>query len=355
MTPDFWLGKTVLLTGHTGFKGAWLSLWLKSVGANVIGFSLDRPSQPCLYDLAGVSVDVHDIKGDIRQFDALSATVAQHAPDIVIHMAAQSLVRRSYREPLQTYATNVMGTANLLEAVRANPGARVMLVVTSDKCYQNQDPDAAFNEADPMGGHDPYSSSKGCAELVTAAWRQSFFSEHTGLGVASARAGNVIGGGDFAEDRIIPDIVNAFQAGRKVELRNPDATRPWQFVLEPLNGYLNLAEHLWSDPAAFASGWNFGPSEEDVRPVAWLTNALAARWGERAGWECDGTEHPYESTRLTLDCSKAQRLLAWRPALTLDETLDWVIEWYRTYFAGGDLRTVSLQQIERFQAKVRHV
>lgn len=352
MTPDFWLGKTVLLTGHTGFKGAWLSLWLKSVGANVIGFSLERPSQPCLFDLAGVGIDVHDMEGDVQQFDALNAAVAEHAPDIVIHMAAQSLVRRSYRAPLETFATNVMGTANLLEAVRANPGARVVLVVTSDKCYENREHNAAFNETDAMGGHDPYSSSKGCAELVTAAWRQSFFSTQSAPGVASARAGNVIGGGDFAEDRIVPDIVNAFQAGRKVELRHPDAIRPWQFVLEPLNGYLDLAERLWSDPMAFASGWNFGPREEDVRPVAWLANALAARWGELAGWEFDATHHPHEATHLTLDCSKAQRLLKWQPALPLDETLDWIVEWYRTYFSGGDVRSVTLHQIEQFQSRV---
>lgn len=356
MRPDFWRGKRVLVTGHTGFKGSWLSLWLDALGSRVTGYSLDPPSDPSLFELARVAEGVEDIRADIRDLDRLQSCMAGR--EIVIHMAAQSLVRRSYHEPLETYATNVMGTANVLEAARRAGGVRAVIVVTSDKCYENREQAAGYRETDPMGGYDPYSSSKGCAELVTAAWRSSFFNPADyashGVAVASVRAGNVIGGGDWAEDRIIPDIMTAFREGRPVRLRNPDAIRPWQFVLEPLNGYLTLAERLCDDGPAFAEAWNFGPDDADMQSVAWLTDALAERWGEGAGRETDATHHPHETTVLKLDCSHARDALGWRPVQTLGETLDRIVEWYRASFAGEDMRALTLGQIQRFQEKAQH-
>ncbi len=358
MRSEFWSGKKVLITGHTGFKGSWLSLWLQSLGARVTGYSLDPPSEPSLFDLACVADDIEDIRGDVRDLDNLQSCMAGYDCEIVIHMAAQSLVRRSYLEPVNTFSTNVMGTVNLLEAVRNLKRARVVIVVTSDKCYENREQDIGYRETDPMGGFDPYSSSKGCAELVTAAWRKSYFNPAEypshGVAVASARAGNVIGGGDWAEDRIIPDIMTAFNEGRSVQLRNPDAIRPWQFVLEPLNGYLTLAERMWDEGGFFSGAWNFGPAETDMHTVSWLTDALAVRWGDGAGWECDATAHPHETTLLKLDCSHARDVLHWRPVQSVEETLDWIVEWYKSYFAGSDIRAVTLGQIRRFQENALH-
>jgi CDP-glucose 4,6-dehydratase len=355
MTPEFWQGKTVLVTGHTGFKGAWTCRWLATLGARVVGYSIDRPSSPCLYDLLDGDNDVVSEIADVRDLETLRATFRRHSPDIVLHMAAQSLVRRSYQAPLETLSTNVLGTANVLEAARLEPSARAVIVVTSDKCYENSDLGRPFSESDPMGGYDPYSASKGAAELVTAAWRRSYFDEAGGVGIASVRAGNVIGGGDFAQDRIVPDIINAFEAQHRVPLRNPAATRPWQFVLEPLHGYLTLAQALYQTPERYAGGWNFGPREEDVKPVSWLTDALAERWGDGAGWVADGANHPHEASRLTLDCAKARLELAWQPVLTLAQTLDWIVEWYRAFFDGQSIHAVTTAQINRYQTALSHV
>jgi CDP-glucose 4,6-dehydratase len=358
MSPEFWNGKRVLVTGHTGFKGSWLSLCLRSMGAKVTGYSLDCPSEPCLYELAGVSADVTDVKGDVRDLGALQSCIEAGHCEIVIHMAAQSLVRRSYHNPLETYSTNVMGTANVLEAVRAAGGVRVVIIVTSDKCYENLEQDAGYRETDRMGGYDPYSSSKGCAELLTTAWRNSYFNPvdlpRHGVALASARAGNVIGGGDWAEDRIIPDIMNAYHEMRPVRLRNPDAVRPWQFVMEPLNGYLALAEHLWGGAERYSRAWNFGPDAGDFRPVAWLADALAVRWGAGAGWEHDGDEHPHEARLLHLDCTAAHRQLGWQPVLDIETTMDWIVEWYRAFFEGADVRAVTLDQVRRYQERALH-
>jgi CDP-glucose 4,6-dehydratase len=358
MKPEFWRGKKILLTGHTGFKGSWLTLWLQSMGAEVTGYSLDKPSIPCLFDIASAADGIADITGDVRDFEQLKSCMTEHSSEIIIHMAAQSLVRRSYREPLETYATNVMGTANILEAARTADSARVVIIVTSDKCYENREQVGGYHENDPMGGFDPYSSSKGCAELVTAAWRNSFFNpaEYVshGVAVASARAGNVIGGGDWAEDRIIPDIMNAFNAGEAVQLRNPDAIRPWQFVMEPLNGYLTLAEHMWNDGAGYSRAWNFGPADEDLQSVSWLTDRLAERWGAGARRDAGVGEHLHEAALLRLDSSLARTDLQWHSLLDLDETLDWIMEWYRGYYKGSDIREVTINQIQRFQGKAQH-
>lgn len=358
MTPEFWAGKRVLITGHTGFKGSWLSLWLQALGARVTGFSLDFPSEPCLFDLASVATGISDIQGDVRDFPGLQACMQESCCEVVIHMAAQSLVRRSYRDPLETYSTNVMGTANVLEAARKTDTVRVIIIVTSDKCYENREQDAGYRETDPMGGFDPYSSSKGCAELVTAAWRNSYFNPADypahGVAVASARAGNVIGGGDWAEDRIIPDIMYAFHEARPVQLRNPAAVRPWQFVMEPLNGYLTLAERMWSDGSAFSEAWNFGPADSGLRSVSWLADALARRWGDDARWTADAADHPHEATLLRLDCTHAHQQLQWSPVQEIGATLDWIVEWYQAYFNGSDIRAVTLDQIRRFQEIVIH-
>jgi len=358
MEPDFWVGKKVLLTGHTGFKGGWLSLWLQAMGAEVTGYSLDKPSSPCLFDLAGAVNGMTDITGDVRDVGRLESCMSEYSSEIVIHMAAQSLVRQSYREPLATYTTNVMGTANVLEAVRKVARAKVVIIVTSDKCYENREQVAGYQEGDPMGGYDPYSSSKGCAELATAAWRNSFFNPEKygshGVAVASARAGNVIGGGDWADDRIIPDIMNAFNSGKAVQLRNPDAIRPWQFVMEPLNGYLTLAEHMWNDGVKYSRAWNFGPADEDLQSVSWLTDQLARRWGAGASRDVSADEHPHEATLLKLDSGLAKNELCWQSVLGLGEALDWIMEWYRGYYNGSDIREITINQIQRFQEKAIH-
>ncbi len=350
VVPDFWRDRRVLLTGHTGFKGAWLALWLQSLGARVTGFSVDVPTQPSLYELARVADGMESIEGDVRDHEAIAAAVAAAKPEVVVHMAAQSLVRRSFAEPRETYETNVMGTVNVLDAVRRNGSdVRAIVNVTSDKCYENREWEWGYREDDPMGGHDPYSSSKGCAELVTAAFRSSFFSNPDGPRLASVRAGNVIGGGDWGEDRLVPDIMRAALAGEQVRVRNPNSIRPWQHVLNPLSGYLVLAQALWDSPER-AEGWNFGPTDEDdARPVGWIVRRIAALWPEDLRWVQDDGPHPHEARYLKLDSSKARARLGWRPGLDLEATLASIVDWYRELRAGGDMRGVTLGQIEAFQ------
>ena len=346
-SPAFWAGKRVLVTGHTGFKGAWLALWLRQLGARVSGFALEPDTRPNLFALAGLTETLEHAIGDLRDPDAVDKAVGQARPDIIFHLAAQALVRRSYAQPIATFATNVMGTAHLLEASRKSATVKAIVVVTSDKCYENRELARPFVEGDPLGGHDPYSGSKACAEIVTAAYRDSFLAERR-LAVASARAGNVIGGGDWADDRLLPDCIRAFELGRKALIRNPRAVRPWQHVLEPLAGYLLLAEHLHRGDARCASAFNFGPPEEDARPVSWLAGESARLWGDGATWAVDDRSHPHEAQMLSLDASKARKLLAWRPRLTLEEGLAWTVSWYRAVARGAMARQETLEQISRY-------
>ena len=349
--PGFWRGRRVLLTGHTGFKGAWLSLWLARLGARVTGFGLPPLTRPNLFDALHLPPETSRI-GDIRDPQALAGAFAASEPDIVIHMAARALVRPSYLDPVGTFAVNTMGTAHLLEAVRAARSVRAVVVVTSDKAYENREWPYAYRETEAMGGHDPYSASKGCAELVTSAYRASFFGEgHHPARIASARAGNVVGGGDWSQDRLVPDIVRAFELGDSVEIRAPHAIRPWQHVLEPLAGYLRLAECLaGEDGTAFAEGWNFGPADEDCRPVSHLVERLAAGWGKGAGWHLSQKAHPHEATYLKVDSSKARARLGWDRRLPLDAALDWTAAWYRDAAAGADPRALAERQIARYEA-----
>ncbi len=343
--PAFWSGKRVFLTGHTGFKGSWMSLWLQRMGAEVTGFALAPPSDPALYDVAEVAKGMTSIIGDIRDREALETAVVQANPEIVIHMAAQALVRASYDDPVGTYATNVMGTVHLLEAVRKARGVRACCVVTTDKCYENNEWAWGYREIDPMGGHDPYSSSKGCTELVTSAYRRSFLNGSGAAAIGSARAGNVVGGGDWAVDRLIPDILRALDQRTKVQVRNPLATRPWQHVLEPLSGYLVLCQALWSEPDTAAGAWNFGPRDEDARPVGWIADRACELWGDGAGWVCDEAVQPHEANYLKLDISKAQVQLGWRPRWTLDDTLGRIVRWHRAWRAGEPVSTLCHAEI----------
>jgi CDP-glucose 4,6-dehydratase len=346
-----WNGRRVLLTGHTGFKGAWLALCLHRLGARVTGLSDRVPTDPSLFDLARVGELVDDRRADVRDFTAVLAAVEETRPEVVIHMAAQPFVRRSYREPRETYATNVMGTVNVLEAVRMAGGVRVAVVVTSDKCYDNREHGRPFTEDDPMGGKDPYSNSKGCAELVTGAYRESFLARAPEpVAVASARAGNVIGGGDWGEDRLIPDIMRAALAGTAIPIRNPAAVRPWQHVLNPLAGYLRLVETLWTDPS-LAGGWNFGPALDDVKPVSRLADRLTELWPAPLRWELDAGPHPPEAGFLALDSAKARERLGWEPVWDIEEALRRIVEWYVALEAGEDMRDVTLAQAEAFFAR----
>jgi CDP-glucose 4,6-dehydratase len=346
--PDFWRDRRVLLTGHTGFKGAWLSLWLQTLGARVTGFSSGVPTRPSLYELAHVGKGMESIEGDVRNFGELAAAIAAARPEVVIHMAAQSLVRPSFSEPRTTYEVNVMGTVNLLDAVRRDAGVRVVVNVTSDKCYENREWEWAYREHEPMGGHDPYSSSKGCAELVTDAFRRSFFGAQDTARIASARAGNVIGGGDWAQDRLIPDLMRAVLDGRTARVRSPESIRPWQHVLNPLGGYLVLAQALWSSEQ-LAGGWNFGPAEEDARPVRWIVQRMAASWPQQLLWVEDAEPRLgrlHEARYLKLDSSRARALLGWQPRWGLGEGLDATVAWYRALRAGEDMSAVTVEQIE---------
>ncbi len=347
---DFWRERRVLVTGHTGFKGAWLTLWLKALGAQVAGFSLGVPTQPSLYELARVGEGMQSIDGDVRDFHALTAALATARPEVVIHMAAQSLVRPSFSEPRKTYEVNVMGTVNLLDAVRCDGDVRVVVNVTSDKCYENHEWEWAYREHEPMGGHDPYSSSKGCAELVTDAFRRSYFSTEGSTRVASARAGNVIGGGDWAEDRLIPDLMRAALEDRVVHVRSPESVRPWQHVLNPLSGYLTLAQALWTSPD-LAGGWNFGPSDEDARPVRWIVERIATLWPQLRWVDHSQPDRPqpHEARYLKLDSSRARAHLGWKSRWGLGEGLDATVAWYRALHAGEDVSALTEAQIEAYQ------
>lgn len=355
MDPLFWKGKRVFLTGHTGFKGSWLSLWLQELGAEVTGYALAPPTQPSLFEAASVGKGMRSIIEDIRDLDAVERAVEEAKPELVIHMAAQPLVRYSYQNPVETYAVNVMGTVHLLEAIRKVGGVKAIVNVTTDKCYENREWVWGYREDEPMGGHDPYSSSKGCAELVSAAYRNSFFSpekyDQHGVALATGRAGNVIGGGDWALDRLIPDILAAFEKGDPVRIRNPHAIRPWQHVLEPLRGYLTLAEALYTQGPEFAEGWNFGPQDEDAKPVGWIVENMASIWGPEVAWEIDAGDHPHEASYLKLDISKARQRLGWTPALRLIDALKMIIDWSKKRQAGTDIRLLTLDQIQDYQSR----
>lgn len=351
---SFWERRKVFLTGHTGFKGSWLSLWLHALRAEVTGYALPPPTQPNLFEQAKVCRGMRSIEGDIRDFHSLKSALAESRADVVIHMAAQSVVRRGYSEPIETYSSNVMGTVHLLEALRQLKRPCAVVNVTSDKCYENREWVWGYRENDPMGGRDPYSNSKGCAELVAAAYRDSFFTasciEGRGIALASARAGNAIGGGDWTSDQLIPDLMRAFLAGKSCLIRNPSAVRPWQFVLEPLRGYMMLAERLFENGSRFASGWNFGPVESDAYPVSWVADELARSWGKGASWVRDPAFHEHEAHFLKLETSKARDALNWHPVLPLRQALPWIVEWYRAFQAGDDLSLLTRQQIERYEA-----
>lgn len=353
MDTVFWQDKKVLVTGHTGFKGSWLSIWLQNLGANLVGYSLPPPTTPSLFDSACVEEGMISITGDVRNFEQFQSVIAEHRPEIIFHMAAQSLVRHSYNNPVETYATNVMGTVHLLEAVRQTGGVKAIVNITSDKCYENQEWPWGYRENEPMGGFDPYSNSKGCAELVTSAFRNSFFNaedfDNHGVALASARSGNVIGGGDWAKDRLIPDIMRAITAGKPVVVRNPDSIRPWQHVLEPLGGYLLLAQKLWEEGRGFAEAWNFGPNDEDAKPVSWVVTSLTDMWGQGASWQLDGHKHPHEAHYLKLDCSKVKSRIGWSPKWNLETTLRAIVNWNQEYLAQKkDMRAVVTEQINAF-------
>ncbi|WP_417068876.1 CDP-glucose 4,6-dehydratase [Niveibacterium terrae] len=355
MNKGFWQGKRVFLTGHTGFKGSWISLWLQRMGAELTGYALEPNTTPSLFEEAGVARGMKSIIGDVRDAEALYQALAESKPEIVIHMAAQPLVRYSYAHPVETYATNVMGTVHLFEAIRRTPGIRAVVNVTSDKCYENREWVWGYREDEAMGGYDPYSNSKGCSELVTRAFRSSFFnpaeySKH-GVALASGRAGNVIGGGDWALDRLIPDIVRAIEEGREVLIRSPHAIRPWQHVLEPLSGYLSLAEKLYLEGAEYAEGWNFGPRDHDAEPVAWIVEELTRIWGEGASFRIDpAAADLHEAHYLKLDCSKAHMKLGWQPRWSLVQALNKICEWHKAQIKGADMRALTLAQIAEYEA-----
>jgi CDP-glucose 4,6-dehydratase len=352
VTPAFWKNKKVLVTGHTGFKGSWLALWLQQMQADVIGLSLDPPTTPSLYEEAKVGREMKSLRGDIRDLKTVVDIFKKHQPEVVLHLAAQSLVRKSYQEPVETYATNVMGTLHVLEGIRAVDSVRSAVLVTTDKCYENKETGQAYKESDPMGGHDPYSSSKGCAEILISSYRNSFFpSEKTkehNTPIASARAGNVIGGGDWATDRLIPDILRGFQAGEKVVIRNPQAIRPWQHVLEPVAGYLVLAQALTEQKSLFAEGWNFGPEPDDAKPVEVIVKKMAELWGKEASWSLTKTRQPHEATYLRLDCTKAREKLGWKPKWDLNTALEKIVHWHRAHAGGESARELCLQNISDY-------
>ncbi|MBT8265591.1 MAG: CDP-glucose 4,6-dehydratase [Bacteroidia bacterium] len=351
VNPSFWNNKRVFLTGHTGFKGGWLSIWLHSMGAIVKGYALEPPTDPSLFIEANVNETLDSFIGDIRDLPTLSQQMADFNPEILIHMAAQPLVRLSYDEPLETYTTNVIGTANVLEAARSCNQLKAIVSVTTDKCYENMEWERGYREDEPMGGHDPYSSSKGCAELVTSAYRRSYFNTSETASVATARAGNVIGGGDWAADRLIPDILKAFEKNKPVIIRNPLSTRPWQHVLEPLSGYLVLAQNLYENGDDFAEAWNFGPKDDASKPVKWILDKMVSKWGNNANWELDKNSNPHEAGFLKLDCSKAASKLDWRPKWDLEHALDLIINWHRKWLQGGSVKDQCLNEIESYQVE----
>lgn len=348
-----WRGRSVFLTGHTGFKGGWLGLWLAGLGAQVRGYALDPPTDPNLFTVAEIGRAVEDIRGDVLDRPRLEASMLEFAPEVVFHLAAQPLVRRSYADPLGTYATNVLGTAHVLEAVRKTPAVRAVVCVTTDKCYENREWDRPYRETDPLGGHDPYSSSKACAEIVCAAYRSSFFSveghgEHRAA-LATARAGNVIGGGDWSEDRLIPDLIRGFESGTPVRIRRPDAIRPWQHVLEPARGYIALAEHLLAGDDHAAEAFNFGPDPDDAWPVSRIADHLRTAWGPGAAWVRDSDRGVHEAGLLRLDSSKAHTSLGWKPRLNIEMALEWTIDWYRARIAGENMLAFTRKQIADYE------
>jgi CDP-glucose 4,6-dehydratase len=349
VNPAFWKGKKVFITGHTGFKGSWLSLWLQEMGAFVKGYALEPNTFPNLFTQANVAHNMHSEIGDITDLNHITESMNAFNPEVLIHMAAQPLVRLSYQEPVLTYATNVMGTVNVLEAARKCSNLKVIVSVTTDKCYENKEWAWGYRENEPMGGHDPYSSSKGCAELVTAAYRKSFFNDENSAFLASARAGNVIGGGDWSADRLIPDILRAFEKKEPVIVRNPMSTRPWQHVLEPISGYLVLAQHLFEEGSNIAEGWNFGPKDEDCKPVSWILDKMVTNWGKGASWELDKNNNPHEAGYLKLDCSKAAMRLNWFPKWNLEYTLESIINWHQHYLAQKNIQEQCLLEIAKYQ------
>jgi len=353
-TTADWRGRRVFVTGHTGFKGSWLALWLHSLGAEVTGFALPPPTEPSLFAAARIDQLITHVVGDVRDLHAVTAAMTAAQPEVVFHLAAQPLVRLSYDQPVETFAVNVMGTVHVLEAVRQVGGVAAAILITTDKCYENREWVWPYRETDAMGGYDPYSGSKGAAELAIAAYRRSFFAE--GCGVASVRAGNVIGGGDWAADRLIPDLIRAFEASRAPEIRSPDAVRPWQHVLEALGGYLLIAERLLAGDRAFADAWNFGPADDDARSVGWIVDRLRAAWGQpaTAAVPFRGAV-PHEAGLLRLDCSKARAMLGWRPALELETALQWIVDWHRALGAGADARALTLDQIAAYRKIARSV
>ena len=349
VNPTFWKGKKVFITGHTGFKGSWLSLWLQDMGAVVKGYALEPNTNPNLFTAAKVAQYMESEIGDITDLNSITESMQSFNPEVLIHMAAQPLVRLSYQQPVLTYATNVMGTVNVLEAARKCPQLKAIVSITTDKCYENKEWAWGYRENEPMGGHDPYSSSKGCAELVTAAYRKSFFNDNNSVYLASARAGNVIGGGDWSNDRLIPDILKAFEKNEPVIVRNPLATRPWQHVLEPLAGYLVLAQHLFEYGSDFAEGWNFGPKDEDCKPVSWILEKMVSHWGKGASWLLDKNNNPHEAGYLKLDCSKAATQLNWYPKWNLEDTLESIINWHQHYISGKNIKEQCLLEIVKYQ------
>jgi len=350
MNKEFWDGKVVLLTGHTGFKGSWLALWLKQMGAKVTGFSKDIPTTPSLFELADVENGINSIEGDIRNFDDIGNAVKKTNAEIIFHMAAQSLVLESYANPRETYETNVMGTVNLLDALRENKKTRLIINVTSDKCYDNQELDRGYIEEDALGGYDPYSSSKGCSELVTSAFRNSYFqSDNHKIALSSVRAGNVIGGGDWAKDRLIPDLIQSIINGKELKIRNPDAIRPWQHVFEPLSGYLLLAEKMWSDGQRFSQAWNFGPNEQGKK-VSWIIDKISEIYGKKCNIFLDTSENLHEAKILKLDCTKSQTKLGWMPKIDIEKAIQLTVDWYKEYEKQSDMRQVSEKQIDDFNS-----
>jgi len=357
MVKAFWEDRRVYITGHTGFKGSWMTLWLANLGARIHGYALEPESEPDLFSVARVSECVEHEVGDVRNLTQMESSVAEFKPEVVFHMAAQPLVRRSYANPIETYSTNVMGTVHLLDIIRRAPSVRAVVIVTSDKCYENREWQQGYREEDRLGGFDPYSNSKACAELVTEAYRNSYFplsrfAEHH-VALASARAGNVIGGGDWAEDRLIPDLVRGLLSGNPAAIRNPKAIRPWQHVLEPLAGYIALAEHLLKNGVGFAEAWNFGPAEEDAWTVGRIADRLAGMLGNDARWVQDVAENPHEAGYLKLDASKARAKLGWHPVLPIEEALQWVADWVVSWRQGENMQAFTLRQIAEYQARLR--
>tara|TARA_B110000438_G_scaffold212726_1_gene204879 strand:+ start:1247 stop:2314 length:1068 start_codon:yes stop_codon:yes gene_type:complete len=354
MNQNFWKDKTVLITGHTGFKGSWLSIILKKFGANVVGFSKDIPTQPSMFEIANVKNGMISITGNINDSEQIKQVFEENKPDIVIHMAAQAIVRESYKHPVETFLTNVIGTANVLDGIRHSERVRVAIIVTSDKSYRPKKDHAKYSEDDPMGGYDPYSSSKGCAELVTSCYRNSFFnptkySKHQ-IAISSVRAGNVIGGGDWATDRLIPDIIRGIQNKSNIKIRNPESTRPWQFVLDPLFGYLTLAEKMWNDGQEFSQGWNFGPTQDEEKPVKWIIEYIKKHIDEKMDLEMDASTQPHEEKYLRLDCSKSISNLKWKSKMDLEKTLLLTLNWYTEFMKGNNMKDVTEKQIDQFMA-----